>query len=118
MSRAVRFGLAAIVFGLSYPNVHCAIHIDKFQQIYADMLGNKPLPALTVFIIHYHWLFVASSIVFPVAAFLTVFVPGVTRSIYISGFLVIATFVQLFFQWHALTGPLFSIIQGMAPAQQ
>jgi hypothetical protein len=114
VSRAVRFGLAAIVIGLSYPNIHCALGIDNFKQVYADMLGNKPLAAATVFMVRFQPLFVALSILFPVLAVATIFTPGITRSIYIAGFLVIAIFAQLFFQWFTLTGPLFNIIRDMS----
>jgi hypothetical protein len=114
ISRAVRFGLAAIVIGLSYPNIHCALGIDNFRQVYADMLGNKPLAAATVFMVRFQPLFVGLSILFPVLAVTTIFTPAITRSIYVAGFLVLAVFAQLFFQWFTLTGPLFDIIRGMS----
>lgn len=113
LSRAVRFALAAIVVGLSYPNIHCALGIDKFRQIYVDMLGGKPLMPATALILQFQPLFVALSILFPVAAIVTIFIPGTTRAIYIAGFLVLAIFAQLFFQWFSLTEPLFSIIRAM-----
>ena len=118
ISRAVRFALAAIVLGLSYPNIHCALRIDKFQQIYSDMLTNKPLAATTVFLVHYQPFFVGLSILFPAMAIATIFMPGITRSIYIAGFLVIAIFAQLFFQWFSLTSPLLDIIRGMGGVAQ
>ena len=117
ISRAVRFGLAAIVIGLSYPNIHCALGIDNFSQIYADMLGNKPLAGATVFMVRFQPLFIGLSILFPVSAVATIFTPGLARSIYIAGFLVLAIFAQLFFQWSTLTAPLFDIISGMQGTQ-
>jgi hypothetical protein len=97
ISRAIRFFFAAIVLGLSYPNIHCALGIGHFQQIYSDMLGNKPLAAATVFMVQHQYLFVGLSILFPIVAVATIFTPGITRPIYIAGVLIFAIFAQLFF---------------------
>ena len=52
VARAVRFGFAAIIVGLSYPNIHCARRLHAFEQVFHDMLGGKPLPALSTFVFH------------------------------------------------------------------
>lgn len=118
ISHAIRCFFAAIVLGLSYPNIHCALGIDKFQQIYSDMLGNKPLAAVTVFVVHYQSLLVGLSILFPVVAVATIFMRDTARSIYISTVIIFAVFAQLFFQWFTLTGPLFNIIRDMGGTAQ
>ena len=104
LSRAVRFGLASIVLGLSYPNIHCALNLKVFLDAFP---GGKGMASVLMH--DYQPLFVALSILLPIAAMANVFMTGVVRSIYLSGFLVIAVFVQLFFQYFAMMGPISNI---------
>ncbi len=113
VSRAVRFALAALVLGMSYPNIHCAFGIPKFQQIYQDMLMGKPLPQVTEFVVRFQIVFEALSILLPVLALGSVAARGTTRPLYVVGGVVLGIFVQIFFQWFALTLPLFGIIKEM-----
>jgi hypothetical protein len=115
-ARAVRFGFAAVVFGMSYPNIRLALGLHHFEMIFRDMLGNKPLPAVTVFVLQAQPFLLGVSILIPLAAIAIIFTGRLSRSIYISGVLVIAVFFQLFFTWHAVSAPLFVIIQGMQGA--
>ena len=118
ISRAIRCFFGAIVLGLSYPNIHCALKIGHFQNVYSDFLGSQPLPVSTVFMLNHQAVFVALSVIIPVAAIATVFLRDQARSIYIAAFLIFSVFAQLFFQWFTLTGPLFEIIRMMGePAQ-
>jgi hypothetical protein len=104
-SRAVRFGLASIVLGLSYPNIHCALSIKAFQDVFTSSEAGTAAG-----IIYGHQpLFVGLSILLPVAAVANIFMPGIVRSIYLSGVLVMAVFVQLFFQWFTMMGPISKI---------
>lgn len=107
LSRAVRFGLASIVFGLSYLNIHCAFAYKDLIEGLDGGTGGVASRGM----IHYQPLFIGLSILFPVAAFLNIFTPGKVRSIYISGFLVMAVFVQLFFTWFTITGPISKMAQ-------
>jgi len=113
IGRAVRFGFAAMVFGLSYPNIRCAFGINHFRQIFVDMLGAKPLPSATALVLQIQPFLIGLSILIPLLALAFLFVPRLAYSIYASGVLVLLVFVQLFFTWHALTIPLFTIIEGM-----
>jgi len=118
VARAVRFGFATVVLGLSYPNIQCARRLHAFEQVFRDMLGDKPLPAVTTFILHAQPALLGLSILFPILAVVLVFIPRLAQSIYVSGVLILLTFFQLFFTWHAVSEPLFSIIQGMSGGQQ
>jgi len=112
LSRAVRFGLASVVIGLSYPNIHCALNLRRFQELFEGM-GVKPSVAFTFLQANQPW-FISLSILFPLAAIASLFTPGHVRSLYLSGFLIIAVFAQLFYTWFACTAPWFLMINSMA----
>ena len=112
-ARAVRFGFAAVVLGMSYPNIRCALGIYRFELIFRDMLGGKPLPAVTTLVLQLQPFLLGLSILIPLAAIILVFAGGLARSVYISGALILAVFFQLFFTWQALSAPLFDIVRAM-----
>jgi hypothetical protein len=113
ITKALRFAFVALILGVSYPNLRCALAIPAFQNIYHDILGGKPLPAATEFVIHAYPVLVALSISLPVVAVLSLFMRRLSFSIYLVGFIIIAVIVQLSFTWQALSNPLFSIAQNM-----
>jgi hypothetical protein len=120
IARAVRFGFAAVVLGLSYPNIRFALGLHDFGVVYQDMLGApQAFPAMTRFVFWAQPFLIALSILIPLAAILAVFVGRLARSIYISGALIVIVFVQLFLTWHAASLPFFEIIRRMqgAPPQ-
>jgi hypothetical protein len=112
--RAIRFGFAAVVLGMSYLNIRQALSLHAFAAVFRDMLGGKPLPSVTTLILGSQPFLIGLSILIPIAAVAAIFVGRVTTSIYLSGVLVLAVFFQLFFTWHAMCAPLFQIIQGMS----
>ena len=114
IGRAVRFGFAATIIGLSYPNIQLALRIHSFGQVFSDMLGNKPLPAITILVLHSQAILVAFSILLPLLAVAHLFIKRLAHSIYISGCLILLVFLQLFFTWHAVSAPLLSIIENMS----
>jgi hypothetical protein len=118
LSRAVRCALASIVLGFSYPNLQFSLHIENFQRIYHDMLGNRPLPPSTTFVVHYHTLFASFSILLPIIAVATIFWGRVFISVYVSSITLILFFVVFYFEWHALVLPLISIVYGMQGPNQ
>jgi hypothetical protein len=101
-SRAVRFVLAAIVLGLSYPNIHCALAIKALQ----DAFAIHPTKAVDLFLYQHQPWFFGSSILIPVAAIVSIFTPGAVRSLCGLAVLVLIVLLQLFFTWFALTGPI------------
>lgn len=112
-ARAVRFGFAAVVLGMSYPNIRCALGIYRFELIFRDMLGGKPLPVITTFVIQAQPVLLGLSILIPLAAIILIFAGRLSRSIYVCGGLILAVFFQLFFTWQALSEPLFDIVRAM-----
>jgi len=118
LSRGVRCAMASIVLGFSYPNVRISMNIDKFQHIYHDMLGNKPMTPSTNFVIHYQTLFASLSILLPIIAVAAIFGRRIVIALYYSSVTLILLFVVFYFELHALFTPLISIIQGMAGSTQ
>lgn len=112
--RAIRFGFAAIVLGMSYPNIRLALGLHAFTAVFGDLLGAAPLPAITRLVLGAQPALIGVSILMPLAAVAMVFAGRITQSIYLSGALVLAVFFQLFFTWQALYAPLFQIVQNMA----
>jgi len=111
--RAIRFGFAAVVLGMSYLNIRLALRLHAFGAVFQDMLGGKPLAAITTLVLGAQPFLIGVSILIPVAAVALVFVGRLTHSIYLSGALVLAVFFQLFFTWQAMCAALFQIVQGM-----
>jgi hypothetical protein len=116
IARAIRFALVAIVLGLSYLSIRSSLSIGNFELIFRDMLGGKPLPGLTQFVLSARPLFVAVSILVPLVAVATLFLRGVIASFYIIGVLVCVTVVQCITIYHGLLAPLTQIIRGMSPS--
>lgn len=114
LSRAVRCALASIVLGLSYPNILFSTSIPKFQQIYHDMLGDKPLPSSTIFMVRHQMIFASSSLLFPIIAVALVFWRQAIISLYCSSLTILLFFLLFYFEWHALSAPLIEIVDGMA----
>lgn len=109
ITKALRFALVAIVLGISYLNVRLAFSIPWFQNIYHDMLGNKPLPPETAFVVQAHSGLVVLSFALPLFAVLSLFLCRRSVSIYIVGIVIIAVVGQLVFTWHAVAVPFFMI---------
>ena len=115
LARAIRFALVAIVLGLSYLSIRSSLSIENFSRIFQDMLApDHPLPALTLFVLRARPLFVAVSILVPIATFATLFLRGTVRSFYIIGALGFVTIAQFITLYYGLSGPLTQIISAMS----
>jgi len=116
--RAIRFAFVCGVLGLSYLNVRCALSIYNFEQIFHDMLGNKPLPFITTFVIYHSQYFRLLSFALPVIAIATLFSRGLVRPFYILGFVIGGIIAELIVLYIALMSPLTQIISAMGTAPQ
>jgi hypothetical protein len=114
LARAVSFGFAAVVVGLSYPNIHCALRIGAVRQVFDDMLGGKPLPLITSFAFQAQPFLLAISVLVPVIAVVAVCICRTPRSLYIFGCLILLQFIELYFMWHVVSAPLLAIVSGMS----
>jgi hypothetical protein len=113
LARAIRFALVAIVAAFSYLSVRSSLSIASFAQIYVEMLGPRPLPTLTQFILDARLLFVSVSILVPIAAVATLFLRRVVGSFYILGVLSIVTVAQFVTLYHGLSEPITLILSAL-----
>jgi hypothetical protein len=116
LARAILFALVAIVLGLSYLSLRSSLSIGGFEPIFRDMLAGKPLPGLTQFVLSARQLFVAVSILIPIAAVATLFLRGVIRSFYVIGVLGFITIAQFITLYHGMSAPLTQIISNISGA--
>jgi hypothetical protein len=114
LGRAIRFALVSIVLGLSYLSLRSSFSIESFSQIFADMLGGKPLPGLSQFVLSARPLFVAVGVLVPIVALATLFLRSLVTSFYVIGVLGFVTIAQFITLYHGLSAPLTEIISGMS----
>jgi len=116
--RAIRVAFCVVSLIFSYFAVRLALSIGGFGAIFADMLGGRPLPHLTQFVLRTAPMWVGASLVFAVLPFAAAFfVRRTSHSIY---GIAAATAFQVFqalILWRALSGPLVAIIHGMSGGQ-
>jgi hypothetical protein len=126
LAHAIRFALVAIVLGLSDLSIRSSLRIGSFELIFRDMLGGKPLPAGTQFVLSARPLFLGVSILVPIVAVATLLLRHLVSSFYVIGALGFITIAQFITLYHGLSAPLTQIISAMSgtpdmaafPAQQ
>jgi len=112
-ANATRFALVSIVFCLSYFDVSSSLSIGNFERIFHDMIGGKPLPGITQWIIHFRLLILLISLLIPITALATLFLSNLARAVTILGWLVIISFVQCLTIYQGLVAPLIEIIKAI-----
>ncbi len=113
--RAIRIGFCVFSLIASFFAIRFALSISGFDTVFADMLGGRPLPAITQFVLNTKPLWVGLSVVCAILPFAAAFLIRRTSTA-IYG-IVAATAIQILqvcFLWTALTAPLVSIISGMS----
>lgn len=113
LANAVRAVVFAVVIGLSLLNVGIAQSIGKFESIFHDMLGGKPLPGLTQLIIEGRMVVLLIAGTIPAAALGALLSRRVVPAIYVlsaTGFIAILEIVVVYL---ALYLPLIAIIKQM-----
>jgi hypothetical protein len=110
---ATRFALVSIVFCLSYFGLSSSLAIGNFEQIFHDMLGGKPLPVVTQWLLHLRLLILLVSVLVPITALATLFLSNIARAVTILGWLVIISFVDCLSIYQGLAAPLIEIIRQM-----
>ncbi len=77
------------------------------------MLGGRPLPVITVFILNAEAAFVTVSVLVPIIAMGTLFLRGLVCSFYIIGGLGLVTIVQFITLYEGLSAPFSTIVSAM-----
>ena len=116
--RSLASGIRAVamvfVLILSYFNARLAFQINYFGFIFNDMLGGKPLPSMTTFVIQNNTIFVLLSLLVPIAAIVIVLaVRNHRNALFSLSALMVIAFFQMHVVWSALFAPFYSIIAGM-----
>ena len=117
--RAIASGVRAVaaVFALivSYLNLRVAFQIGHFQNIFSDMLGDRPLPLLTQAVIQGRALLILLALLIPIGAVVSAAVlRNHKAALYTLAGLMLAAFVQMHLTWSALYAPLMAIINGLS----
>ena len=113
LAYAVRFVLLSIVLGLSYFAMKSSMAIDNFEIIFKDMLGGKPLPMSTVYVLQGRAYFVILAYLIPIVAVGTLFSRRVVASIYVLGATGLVAVIVSISLYQALSAPLFEITRQM-----
>src|SRR5258708_7707832 len=102
LARAVRFGFIALVAVISIPNFCLAPLVGDMEPSLSEIIGGKPLPPITTFVIHHEGAFVFLAAFVPFIALVSAFVSRPHQSIYISATLLLIAFGQLYITAFAL----------------
>lgn len=114
ISIGVRTLAIAFIVVLDYLNIRLALMINYFGGIFRDMLGDKPLPALTQFIVANELLFVTLALAFLTGAVcVAIFVRNHIIALLSLSAILLAIGIQLILTLSGLYAPLQSIIAGM-----
>jgi hypothetical protein len=110
----IRFALGIFLLSVCYLNLRATMNIGRFATMYRDMLGTKPLPPLTTFVLsNSTWLFLLS-ILLPSVILVTMASPKVARSFYIFGIVGLTAMVQLIITSQGLMAPAAQIISALS----
>lgn len=112
-AKATRFALASIVLCLSCFVLRSSLAIEDFDRIFHDMLGGKPLPPVTQWLLHLRLLILLVSMFIPLIALATLSFGNLARAVTILGWLVIVAFIECLLIYQGLTASLIEIIKQM-----
>ena len=113
LGNATRIGFIVILFGISYLNIRLSLGIEFFDQIFRDMLGSRPLPAMTGFIVSARTSLIVLSCLLPIAGLITAASMKCSSAIFsLSAFMAVAV-LQTITTGHALMAPLLTIVHQM-----
>ena len=94
------------LLAVSGANIFVLFTIPKFQQIFNDMYGTKPLPPSTSVLLHWKFLFVLVAFVWPFIGVLVLYVSPVNNTMGFVWSLVLVALVQTGFTTIVLFLPL------------
>jgi len=114
LARAVRFVFVVPVLGFSYLAIRSSLSIASFEAMFKDMLGGKPLPALTTLVLELRWLFVAVALLVPALAIGCLFLRRVVWSLYLLGGLALVPLAETCVLYQALSAPLLQIVAALS----
>jgi hypothetical protein len=113
MGRAIRFSIVGIVVGFSLLSLRASLSINRFRELFKEMLNGRPLPELSLLVVNNNTLFFLLSVAVPLTAIGMLFSRNLVRSFYILGFLGFFTFFEFLILYQALSLPFGQILSSM-----
>jgi hypothetical protein len=107
---AVRFGFIALVGVISILNFCHAPLAHDMEPSLIEIVGGKPLPPITAFVIHHDGAFIFLAAFVPFVALVSAFVSRPHQSIHISASLLVIAFGQLYTTAFALAAPSIAVM--------
>ncbi|PTX99230.1 hypothetical protein DB345_02320 [Spartobacteria bacterium LR76] len=115
ISIGVRTLAVVFIVVLDYLNLRLALMINSFGRIFNDMLGGKPLPALTQFIVANELLFVTLALAFLAGAVcIAIFVRNHLIALLSLSAILLVIGVQLILTLSGLYAPLQQTVAGLS----
>lgn len=115
LARAMKIGFLVIFLAVFYLNARCTLFmVPRFEQIYHDMLGGKPLPSSTALVIQHHGRLFIMDLALLLGALAALRIKNPTRSILTIIAIIAVQIIQLLLVSDALMAPLVSIVQTMS----
>lgn len=114
LDRACRAGFLLITLFFAYFSIRLSFSIHAFEMIFSDMLGGRPLPWITEFIVAVQPVFVLLSLGLPLCAvMLALKVRRPDKAILGISLCSLILFLMSILMWTGLIRPLFSIITSL-----
>lgn len=111
--RAILFPPGVMVLVLSFLNICVALSMRGLGNIIKVMINRHPLPAITEWVLGCGGLLALFSFAAPVVTVVILLAPPRKRSFYITGVLMLVSFVQLLVVVLALSAPLFDMFENI-----
>jgi hypothetical protein len=113
LANAVRLFAFAIVMGLSLFNFTIVRSISRFETMFGDMLGGKPLPLVTQLVIEGKLVLLLVAGLFPAFALWALLSPRVVPAIYALGIAALIALLEAGVVFLVLFLPLVEIMKQM-----
>lgn len=111
LARGIRFLSCAFALILCFFNAYLAFKFDRFNMIFADMLGGKALPLPAAILSENGTFFITLALALPMGAVLSVcLLRNHCRAFVVVGGILVVAFLQMQFTWSALSSAFMKII--------
>jgi len=115
----IKWMFSLVIVSSSIPNFCTSLPIGIFAELFRDALPGKPLPLLTLAVIHSSTFLLILTLVWPVIGVLSILYSKRVSVWMISSFVIICLIgLQIFFTWVACFLPFLPIVNGMSDIQR
>ena len=111
----IKWMFSLVILFSSIPNFCTSLPIGIFAELFRYSLPGKPLPLLTLAVIHYSTFLLILTLVWPVIGILNIFYSRRASVWMVSSSVIICLIgLQIFFTWVACFLPFLPIVNGMS----